>query len=109
MARITVENHFVGRLKGFLFTLDSAGDGIHEKATRQAAMQVVARELGMRARRVAAAKHDAFKLTRGGSILWRDDEIGKLERSDDPLQAGGCRFLSTNASAKPIAKRYRHD
>ena len=85
---ITVENHFVGRLKGFLFTLDSAGDGIHEKATRQAAMQVVARELGMRARRVAAANNDAFKLTRGGSILWRDDEIGKLERSDDPLQPG---------------------
>ncbi len=32
---ITVENHFVGRLKGFRFTLDAAADGIHEKATRQ--------------------------------------------------------------------------
>ena len=51
---ITVENHFVGRLKGFRFTLDAAADGIHERATRQAAMQVVTRELGMRARRVAA-------------------------------------------------------
>jgi ATP-dependent RNA helicase SUPV3L1/SUV3 len=51
-------------------------------------MQVVARELGMRARRVAAAQNDAFKLTRGGSILWRDDEIAKLERADDPLQPG---------------------
>ena len=85
---ITVENHFVGRLKGFLFTLDASADGIHEKATRQAAMQVVARELGMRARRVAAAQNDALKLTRGGSILWRDDEIAKLERADDPLQPG---------------------
>ena len=85
---ITVENHFVGRLKGFLFTLDASADGIHEKATRQAAMQVVARELGMRARRVAAAQNDAFKLSRGGSILWRDHEIAKLERADDPLQPG---------------------
>ena len=85
---ITVENHFVGRLKGFLFTLDAAADGIHEKATRQAAMQVVTRELGMRARRVAAAQNDAFKLTRSGSILWRDEEIAKLERSEDPLQPG---------------------
>lgn len=83
---ITVENHFVGKLKGFRFTLDSAGDGIHEKATRQAAMQVVTRELGMRARRVAAAQNDAFKLTRNGMIIWRDDEIAKLEPADDPLQ-----------------------
>lgn len=85
---ITVENHFVGRLKGFRFTLDSAAEGIHEKATRQAAMQVVTRELGMRARRVVAAQNDAFKLTRSASILWRDDEIARLERSDDPLQPG---------------------
>ncbi|MBS0249896.1 MAG: helicase [Proteobacteria bacterium] len=83
---ITVENHFVGKLKGFRFTLDSAGDGIHEKATRQAAMQVVTRELGMRARRVAAAQNDAFKLARNGMIIWRDDEIAKLEPAEDPLQ-----------------------
>jgi ATP-dependent RNA helicase SUPV3L1/SUV3 len=85
---ITVESHFVGRLKGFRFTLDAAGDGIHERATRQAAMQVVTRELGMRARRVAAAQNEAFKLTRTGVIVWRDDEIAKLERSEDPLQPG---------------------
>ena len=85
---ITVENHFVGRLKGFRFTLDSAGDGIHEKATRQAAMQVVTRELGMRARRVAAAQNEAFKLLRNGSIIWRDDEIAKLEPAEDPLHPG---------------------
>jgi ATP-dependent RNA helicase SUPV3L1/SUV3 len=83
---ITVENHFVGKLKGFRFTLDSAADGIHEKATRQAAMQVVTRELGMRARRVAAAQNDAFKLARNGMIIWRDDEIAKLEPAEDPLQ-----------------------
>ncbi|MFT3732497.1 MAG: helicase-related protein [Hyphomicrobium sp.] len=85
---ITVENHFVGKLKGFRFTMDSAADGIHEKATRQAAMQVVTRELGMRARRVAAAQNDAFKLMRNGAIVWRDDEIAKLDRAEDPLQPG---------------------
>lgn len=85
---ITVETHFVGRLKGFRFTLDSAADGIHEKATRQAAMQVVTRELGMRARRVAAAQNDAFKLSRTGSIIWREDEVAKLEASEDPLAPG---------------------
>ena len=82
---ITVESHFVGRLKGFRFTLDSSSDGIHEKATRAAATHVLARELGMRVRRVAAAQNDAFKLTRSGRILWRDEEIAKLEAADDPL------------------------
>ncbi len=95
---ITVENHFVGRLKGFRFTLDAAGDGIHERATRQAAMQVVTRELGMRARRVAAGQSDAFKLTRGGVILWRDEEIGKLERSEDPLQPAVSLFADETMS-----------
>ena len=85
---ITVENHFVGRLKGFRFTQDTAADGIHEKATRQAAMQVVTRELGMRARRVAAAQNDALKITRNGMVVWRDDEIAKLEPADDPLHPG---------------------
>lgn len=82
---ITVENHFVGRLKGFRFTLDASADGIHEKATRAAATQVLSRELGMRARRVAAAQNDAFKLTRNGRIVWREDEIARLEAADDPL------------------------
>lgn len=82
---ITVENHFVGRLKGFRFTLDSSAEGIHEKATRAAATHVLARELGMRARRVAAAQNDAFKLTRNGRIVWREDEIAKLEAAEDPL------------------------
>ena len=82
---IKVEDHFVGRLKGFRFTLDASADGIHGKATRAAATQVLARELGMRARRVAAAGNDAFKLTRTGRVIWRDDEIGKLEATEDPL------------------------
>lgn len=83
---IEVENHFVGRLKGFRFWPDTTSEDVHGKASRHAAAQVLSRELGMRARRVAAAKADAFKLTRTGSILWRDDEIASLEPSDDPLK-----------------------
>ncbi len=85
---INVENHFVGRLNGLRFTLDASADGIHEKATRQAATQVVARELGMRARRISAAQNDAFKLTRQGMIVWRDADVARLEPAEDPLQPG---------------------
>ncbi len=86
MASIHVENHYVGRLKGFRFSPETQAEGIHGKATRHAAAQVLSRELGMRARRVAAAKADAFKATRNGRILWRDEEIGYFEAAEDPLK-----------------------
>ncbi len=83
---IHVEKHFVGKLRGFVFTPETHADSVHGKAARHAASQVLSRELGMRARRVAAAKPDAFKLSRSGRILWRDDEIARLEPSQDPLK-----------------------
>ena len=83
---IRVENHYVGRLAGFRFSPETQAEGIHGRATRNAAAQVLSRELAMRARRVAAAKSDAFRLTRAGRVLWRDEEIGKFEAADDPLK-----------------------
>jgi ATP-dependent RNA helicase SUPV3L1/SUV3 len=86
---IQVEDHFVGRLKGFRFSPDTHADGgIHGKAARNAAAHVLSRELALRARRVAAAKADAFKITRQGKILWRDEEIARLEAGADPLKPG---------------------
>ena len=83
---INVENHFVGRLRGFRFQLDPGAEGIQGKATRSAAAQVLARELGMRARRVAAAQSDALSLDRRGRIMWREEELGQIEATDDPLK-----------------------
>lgn len=83
---IHVESHYVGRLQGFRFTLEAGGEGIHGKATRNAAAQVLARELSMRARRVAAAQPDAFSLSRTGRVLWKDQEIAQLEAAEDPLK-----------------------
>ena len=84
---IQVEKHYVGRLVGFRFFPDAAStEGINVKAARSAASQVVSKELEMRARRVASAKPDAFKLTRKGAIEWRGEEIARLERSEDPLK-----------------------
>ncbi len=83
---IKVENHAIGRLKGFRFWPDAEAEGVNGKAARHAASQVVARELGMRARRVAAANADAFKLTRTAKVMWRDEEIAQLEAGADPLK-----------------------
>jgi len=83
---VHVESHYVGRLRGFRFSPDSGGDGVHGKATRNAAAQVLARELTMRVRRVAAAQPDAFQLTQRGRLLWKDEEVAQLEATDDPLK-----------------------
>ena len=85
---IMVENHYVGRLKGFRFSPDANAEaqGIHGKTARNAAAHVLVKEFTMRARRVASAKTDAFKLTRHGRVLWRDEEIARLEPGEDPLK-----------------------
>jgi len=83
---IHVEKHFVGRLRGFRFSPDQGGEGIHGKATRNAAAQVLARELSMRARRVAAAQPGALQLSPQGRILWNDADIAQLDATEDPLK-----------------------
>ena len=96
---VQVEKHYVGRLQGFRFFPDTQAEGIHGKATRNAAARVLAGELAMRARRVAAARSDAFKLTRRGQILWRDSEIGRLEAGEDPLRPGVVVIADEHLSA----------
>jgi ATP-dependent RNA helicase SUPV3L1/SUV3 len=83
---VQVANHYVGRLQGFRFFPDTEAEGIHGKAARSAATHVLAKELAMRARRVSAAKNEAFKLSRHGQILWREEEVGRLEAGDDLLK-----------------------
>ncbi len=82
---IYVEKHFVGKLDGFRFTHDTNADGLNGKAARNAASQVLAKELAMRVRRIVAAKSDAFKLNSKGRIEWRGEEIARIEQGDAPL------------------------
>ena len=83
---IKVEDHYVGRLEGFRFVPETQSDSVHGKASRHAAAQVLSRELSMRARRVAAAKNDAFSLSRKGNVIWREAEIASLAAGEDPLK-----------------------
>src|SRR5262249_10425000 len=96
---VRVENHFVGRLKGFLFYPDAEGEGIHGRATRNAAAHVLASELAMRVRRVVAAKNDAISLGKGGTITWRGEEIGRLEAGEDPLKPLGILLCDEHLAA----------
>ena len=102
---INVESHYVGRLKGFRFIADGpSSEGVNLKAARAAASQVVSRELGMRTRRVVAAKADAFKLTRKGFVLWRNDEIAELTAANDPLKPSVALLVDDAISASDREK-----
>ena len=97
---IHVETHYVGRLKGFRFIADApSSEGVNQKAARAAASQVVSREMGMRARRVTAAKADAFKLTRKGTLLWRGEDLAEVTASDDPLKPNISLLVDDTISA----------
>jgi len=83
---ILVENHYVGRLDGFRFTPDPSGEGIHGRATRHAAAQVLAGELSTRADALHGAPDAAIALTPNGRILWAGSEVGRLERGETALK-----------------------
>ncbi len=96
---VHVEKHLVGRLDGFLFTPEDRGDGINGKAARHAASRILGDELAMRARRVIAAKHDAFSLTQNGDIAWKDAKIARLQAGDDPLKPSVQLFADEHLAA----------
>jgi ATP-dependent RNA helicase SUPV3L1/SUV3 len=83
---ILVENHYVGRLDGFRFTPDAAGEGIHGRATRHAAAQVLALELSTRADALHGAPNEAIALKSNGRIVWAGSEIARLERGETALK-----------------------
>jgi ATP-dependent RNA helicase SUPV3L1/SUV3 len=83
---IMVENHYVGRLDGFRFTPDTAGEGIHGRATRHAAAQVLALELSVRANALCGAPDEAIALNPNGRIIWAGSEIARLERGETALK-----------------------
>ena len=90
---VHVEKHYVGRLQGFRFFPDAQAEGIHGKATRNAATHVLAKELAMRVRRVVAAKADAFKLT--------------PQRQDPVARRGDRAAGSGRRSAQADGRRHR--
>ncbi|GFO83567.1 MAG: hypothetical protein A49_31940 [Methyloceanibacter sp.] len=97
--QILVENHYVGRLDGFRFTPDSSGDGIHGKAARNAATQVLASELASRSDALSSATDDTIALSGSGRVLWQGCEVGRLVPGETALKPRIELFADENLSA----------
>jgi ATP-dependent RNA helicase SUPV3L1/SUV3 len=83
--QILVETHFVGRLDGFRFTPDAAGEDVHGRAARHAAAKVLARELAERADALVAAPDDAISLAQNGNLVWRGSAVARLDKGETAL------------------------
>ena len=99
---IHVENHYVGRLKGFRFSPDAGG----RRHPRQGGAQrggAGARRASWRCARAASPppRPTRSSSTRSGRIVWRDEEIAQLEAGRGSAEADACRSSPTSICAAP--------
>jgi ATP-dependent RNA helicase SUPV3L1/SUV3 len=75
---ITVEGHFVGRLKGLSFALAQGSTALEDKTLRAAALKAVGPELARRLTVLTTEEDEAFALLPTGVVTWRGAAAGRL-------------------------------
>jgi ATP-dependent RNA helicase SUPV3L1/SUV3 len=75
---VTVEGHYVGRLRGVRFDLAQGATALEDKALRAAAQRAVAPEVARRLGRLAADEDSAFSVQPDGMVLWRGEAAGQI-------------------------------
>ena len=75
---VTVEGHFVGRLRGAQFEPAKGSTALENRALRGAAERAVAPEIARRLGALAAEPDTAFALLPTGMVLWRGEGAGQL-------------------------------
>ena len=84
--KLHVEDHFVGKISGFMFTPDSESAGLNGRAARSAAFKVLSKELAMRSKEMVDAEMADFSLSADGKVLWKEAVIGQLLKGDHILK-----------------------
>jgi len=78
---VTVEGHFVGKLRGVRFEPAQGGSALEDKALRAAAQRAVGPEVTRRLGQMAADPDEAFALLPDGVVAWRGEAAGKVTPS----------------------------
>ena len=81
---VTVEGHYVGRLRGLAFEAARSASALEGKALRAAAERAVAPEVARRLGALAADVDEAFTIGADGVALWRGEAVGALA-GDQPF------------------------
>ncbi|WP_313668914.1 helicase-related protein [Sandarakinorhabdus sp.] len=86
---VAVDGEVIGRLDGFRFTADAAARAGEQRLLLAAAERHLSRELGARAKRLAAAADNEFTLDFDGSLpprlLWQGARVAVLRKGRDAL------------------------
>ncbi|WP_310540957.1 helicase-related protein [Phenylobacterium sp.] len=75
---VTVEGHYVGKLRGVTFEAEHGASILEEKALRAAATMAVGPEIAKRLGQLAAEPDSGFSLTPDGMVLWRGQAAGAI-------------------------------
>jgi ATP-dependent RNA helicase SUPV3L1/SUV3 len=81
---VTVEGHYVGRLRGLRFEPARGSGALEIRALRAAALRAVGPEMARRLGQLAAEPDEAFALERSGDVLWHGEAAGTLA-GDQPF------------------------
>ncbi|HVY33999.1 MAG TPA: phosphonate-binding protein, partial [Caulobacteraceae bacterium] len=79
---VTVEGHYVGKLRGLRFEPVRGASALEDKALRAAAERVVGPELAKRMGQLAAEPDGAFGLLPDGTVTWRGEAAGRVVGED---------------------------
>ena len=83
---VTVEGHYVGRLRGVRFDPAQGSSTLEDKALRAAAQRAVSPEVARRLGKLASEDDAAFAVQPDGLLLWRGEAAGQV--------AGGSPFAA---------------
>ena len=86
---VQVERHYVGRLKGFRFFPDTEAEGIHGKATPQRRRPRARQGAGHARAPRHLGQERCLQADAARQVLWREEEIARLEAGRGSAQAGG--------------------
>lgn len=109
---VTVEGHFVGRLKGLRFAPDAASGPLAQRAVTGAALKAVRPEINRRLGDLARAQADSLDLDGDGFISWQGERVARLAASSDRLSPDivlvGGELGSAEAAARAAQHLHRH-
>ena len=99
---VTVEGHYVGRLRGLQFDAAQGSGALEAKALRAAAQRAVGPEMARRLGKLAAEPDEAFAILATGEVLWRGATAGVLA-NDQPF--GPVVRLQGELGPAPVRER----
>lgn len=109
---VTVEGHFVGRLKGLRFAADTAAGPLAQRAVTGAALKAVRPEINRRLGELARAPDDDLDLDADGYVSWKGERVGRLAPSSDRLNPDlvlvGGELGSPEAASRAVQRLHRY-